>query len=390
MNSNTICIMPWIHTYIETDGEVKPCCLSKTSIGNVNNKSLKDIWNSKLYIDIRKKMLNGEKPEGCTECFDKEKFNALSKRIRENKSKKNLFYLIQDTRPKFDIRYLDIRFSNICNYKCRMCFGGASHSINAENRLIGRSHNKNDVVEINEEIALESIYKNLNKLDEVYFCGGEPLLIKQHYDFLEKLIEAKNFKVNLRYSTNLSKLKFKNVKVTDYWQKFENVNLHVSIDNIKKKLSYCRHGANWDNTVNNLNTVKNFDNIIYYINITVSIFNILDLPQIINEFVNNLNLVTYENILVGNVLDTPEFYSIQALHPLLKEKSVSNIENFIKENNITEDLKNSLIYIIAFMQEKDLYKKNKKCFINETQILDRFRKENFLDVYPELRLQYEE
>jgi radical SAM protein with 4Fe4S-binding SPASM domain len=388
MKSETICIIPWIHTHIETTGDVKPCCLYNTPVGNTNVDTLENIWNSFEYQKIRQTMLDNKVPDGCSQCFQKEKLGGISKRLRENNDRKNLFNLIKDSSPMFEIRYLDIRFSNVCNYKCRMCGPASSHRINAENRLNGRPHYIKNIIEINKQNSLNSIYKNINFIDEVYFCGGEPLLLEQHYEFLEKLIQANNLNVNLRYSTNLSKLNFKNLNVLNYWKKFNTVNLHVSLDNIENKLSYCRHGADWNNTINNLKLVKEFKNINLYTSTTVSIFNILDLPNIINELVTNLKLIDINNIILGNILDTPEFYSIQSLHPSLKLIAEKQITDFILNNNLSNELKNSLDYIIKFMYKENLFDKNKLDFVKETTFLDSVRKENFLEAYPELALQY--
>lgn len=60
------CNAPWVSTVIEADGSVKPCFFHET-IGNIHNKSLKDILNSKKAISFRKG-LKDQPNDVCARC----------------------------------------------------------------------------------------------------------------------------------------------------------------------------------------------------------------------------------------------------------------------------------------------------------------------------------
>jgi radical SAM protein with 4Fe4S-binding SPASM domain len=66
--SSTFCLLPFIHMATKTDGDMKLCCRS-WPIGNVNETSIKELWNSSKYKDIRQKLLNSEQPAECDACW---------------------------------------------------------------------------------------------------------------------------------------------------------------------------------------------------------------------------------------------------------------------------------------------------------------------------------
>ena len=133
--SKTICILPWIHMYVNADGNVLPCCIGdyKQPLGNTHNRSIEDIWNSHEYKTLRKQLMNGEKPSVCHQCWKHEEAGNNSSRISNNKRFKEDFHIVDKTNTDgsldtMDLRYFDVRWSNICNFKCRTC--SATYSSN--------------------------------------------------------------------------------------------------------------------------------------------------------------------------------------------------------------------------------------------------------------------
>ena len=378
LNSTKKCIMPWIHANIESSGDVFPCCRANQvfgSLGNINRNTLEEIWQGEAYNKIRQQMIDGIEPDQCKVCYDAERLGDLSKRMRENE----LWKIYEDTTtsPKvnFLIPYIDIRYNNICNLKCRSCRPLHSHSIANEFKKLNKPLDHAIIIKHNHDTNLDVI---ASTLEEVYFCGGEPLLMEDHYKLLDKLIEVENFNVRLRYSTNLTTLKYKNIDILDKWKKFKNISIHASLDGIGKKLEYIRHGTVWTDILENLEIIKN-NNIDLKISPVISIFNVLDLDEICSFYVNN-NFVTYENLGI-TVLETPYHYSIQTLHPNLKVIAKNKMEEFVKSN---VRLQQKINYIINYMMEKDSHYEYKENFKSITDELDNFRNESFLKTFPEL------
>ena len=60
-------------------------------------------------------------------------------------------------------------------------------------------------------------------MQEIYFVGGEPLFMEEHYTLLNRMIELGLTDTHIRYSTNPSIMKYKSTRVVDIWKNFENV-----------------------------------------------------------------------------------------------------------------------------------------------------------------------
>ena len=125
--SPTFCILPFTHLNTKTNGEFKLCCRS-LPLYNVKEKSLLEVWNSEKVKSVRKKMLSGERPEECRECWSHEDQNVRSLRQRENWMKCEIgTYLNVLSEVNYDysmppkMRSIELKLNNLCNLKCRMC-----------------------------------------------------------------------------------------------------------------------------------------------------------------------------------------------------------------------------------------------------------------------------
>ena len=144
--------------------------------------------------------------------------------------------LVKSTLPdgrveNFRIFYLDIRFSSLCNFKCRVCnpMRSSSHELESK-RIYGPAYrNKYS----NRPVVPQSYWREIESLlpdiEEVYFAGGEPLIMEEHYRLLNMLIKAGRFNVRLVYNTNFSVLTHKGVDVTRILDRFETVNIFASL-----------------------------------------------------------------------------------------------------------------------------------------------------------------
>ena len=62
-HNKAFCILPWIHMHAWPDGRAMPCCIADSDqpFGNVKENSIKEVWNSDKYKELRLAMLKGVK-----------------------------------------------------------------------------------------------------------------------------------------------------------------------------------------------------------------------------------------------------------------------------------------------------------------------------------------
>ena len=400
--SKSFCILPWIHLHTWPNGNVYPCCIVdfRENIGSLKNETLEDVWNNDSMKHIRKSMLNGEKPNHCRKCFQQESHGIDSPRVTANRNfVKHIDTITANTDKEghnsdFNLKYWDFRFSNICNFKCRICGSGCSSKwYEDEKKLNGDNTPGKALIHI-DDYSIKSlnyyIDNFVNDVEEVYFAGGEPLLMDEHYFILEKLIDAGRTDVKLRYNTNLSFLKYKKWDLIDLWSKFtvhspDNIDLYASIDGIKEKAEYSRKGTNWSEIESNIKKCLEL-NLRFNISCTVSIFNVLEIPTIVNYLID-LGVKHY-SIGLYNILTFPDYYHINILPEYLKHRVVERLNSHL--STLPQEVVNSLkpryksIETYLFSDEKDKVIQSRKMFKDYTLKLDDIRQESFRNTYPEI------
>jgi radical SAM protein with 4Fe4S-binding SPASM domain len=249
---NNFCTIPWTGFELEPNGAIKNCIISKEQLGNINHTDIQDILADTTAISIKQQMLKGEYPSNCEGCYFQEKnrkksFDNISSRTYYAKEvgphvTKNLF----DSADNFELRHVDLRWSNKCNQACVYC--GPQYSSKWAKEL-------NKKVESDREARTklkEYVFANINNLKNIYLAGGEPLLMNENREFLELLLKE-NAEVHIRVNTNLSHT---NTGVFELLQKFKNVHWTVSVESIGKQYEYIRHGGNWNEFLKNLVIIK--------------------------------------------------------------------------------------------------------------------------------------
>ena len=383
--------MPWVHLYVDTNGNAKACCNTSITYGNVNNESVESIWNGESIKKFRKNLLEGQKDKRCASCFNREAVNKSSIRTETlDKYKSYLEWLpktssdgtCKESKPV----YLDIRYSNVCNLKCRTCWHGASSSWFNDAKLLKTNFGDKALIKAtpeNEQL-IEDLFTFDTELAEVYFAGGEPLRMEEHYFFLDSLLAKNQTDLHLRYNTNLSKLTLKGKRALDYWKKFKKITLAVSIDAIGEKAAYIRSGLNWGKFLENIKLIKEqCPHIKIQIAPTVSNLSILSLCDLHQFFVEN-NLIKMNDIYL-NILDRPNYYNCKNLPKSVKEKSKENLMahiDWLNENNaskvVIKEFEAVFEYMMTPANASDL-----KAFVKETEKLDTIRNEDFKSIFPE-------
>ena len=397
LKSKHFCIQPFIHACIWTDSRVLPCCINQHYVlGNSKTEKLSDIYsnNNKKLVNLRREMIQGpELPPSCRRCSIME--NTYADNSYRHYSNKHYGHRIHEidinedgTVKENKVFTWDVRFSNLCNLKCRTCDSTNSSKIAEEER---RYKNK-DVVVLKEAFDdrdefFEFFLSNIDNIDDIYFCGGEPLLLEDHYKILDLLIEHKKFNVRIRYSTNCTKLGFKDKNVVDhYWTKFKYINLGLSLDAGWDQLHYIRGGAEWSDVVHNLKyIVDKCPHVFVQFSPTISILNAFHVHRL-HKFLVEENILKISDTYF-NILTYPIFYSITALPIDLKDKAKYHWEQYkidMTAMGCNDYLLSEIDKVIKYMYTAD-HSTHINEFKIETKLKDSLRSEDFLLLFPELK-----
>ena len=387
------CVAPFVHSCIWTDGRAIPCCINQDVIfGDAKTESLEKIYsndNEKLR-SFRKELLSGNTPSSCYRCTNPEKnLGAESYRMFLNERYGHVLEnMTIHPDGKVDdqkFAYYDVRFSNLCTLKCRMCDHINSSAIAAEeNNQEGMKHKVlREPFDDFEEFS-KFFVKNIDSVENMYFCGGEPLILEYHYKLLQLLIDHGKTDVLLKYNTNCTSIRYRNHEITDYWKKFTRVCVGMSLDDTGPRGEFIRDGSKWDVIKANLHQIrKECPHVTLEWMPTVQIMNVMTLPELHLELLReNLADAWYYIILTD-----PEFYSIQVLPKNMKEKVTSIWDEYLmtlmKYRAQPEKLK-GLNDVMNFMNMADQSHLLPK-FREEIMKKDRIRNQSFLKVFPDLK-----
>jgi len=292
--SKTFCILPWVHLSTRPDGSMRVCCTANaSSVGATNDKEhggmvgvLKDdegkpsnlnvsdflsSWNSTYMRNVRTQMLAGEEPPSCTKCYKEERAGHNSKRMWETaywSKRVDVDQLIADTAEDGSVppqlAYIDLRFGTKCQLACVMCSPHDSSGWIKEWQELyptienpnlkqtmqwsnkgstnGSSYNWHKV----NPVFWQQFYEQIPNMQQLYFAGGESLIIEEHYEILEECIRqghAKN--LELRYNSNGVEWR---EDLFDLWKHFKLVRFHYSVDSIDDMNAYIRYPSKWERT----------------------------------------------------------------------------------------------------------------------------------------------
>ncbi len=411
------CILPWIHFHAWPDSRVLPCCVADSTkpVSEIKKgESIIQMMNSEEYKKMRVAMMNDEPYPACQRCYDLEFFGNWTMRESQNtvRGMRNK-HLVEATKPdgtidEFEMKYMDIRFSNMCNMKCRSC-GPACSSLWAQ-EIIEKYEpghyekhfgQKKFLISNNEDgNFINKLMPYLQHTEEVYFAGGEIIITPEHYDCLDYWIEHDlTEQVELTYTTNLGVLKYKDKDLINYWKQFPKLKIWASLDAAGSLAEIMRKGTDWDRIVKNIRTIKKeLPHAQFQITPTISIWNVFTFPQFF-DFLIDEELIDRNTSPRFNTLSNPWYANIMILPDKVKLRLIEVYLEYIEKYSYNKDIMHGFQIIEHILnsgitgRRPDLPASQNKGGILEfkqyNDQLDLHRSEKLTDIIPELIEVYE-
>ncbi len=389
---------------------------------NLNHTGLLEAWNNAYMRGVRVQMLNGEVPAACTKCFKEEAAGHRSKRNWETEywsSRVSVENLVKETasdgriQPK--IKYVDLRLGTKCNLKCIMCSPHDSSLWVGDWRKLHpqiQSPSLKEVMQWNNNGQIdgasydwhvenpqfwEELYAQLPHIDQLYFAGGEPLIIEEHYTLLEECVRrGEAAHIELRYNSNGLVLP---ERLFDLWRQFRRVRFHFSIDSIGEMNHYIRYPSAWSQIEENLHRLDRSDiKVEVTVACAVQILNIFYIPEFIEwKLAQNFKKINPWPLGAGLInfhfVYHPAMLNVKVLPPEFKQAVREKYEYYVKIlaerfKNQPEFFKNEygirrLMGLVQFMESEDWSNRMPE-FREYIQLMDKIRGTDFATTFPEM------
>ena len=275
---------PWVHTYLSPQTERRMCCASREPAQNFQQYidtssgtgkyiaiTLEEHWNSEHMKSVRRRMMAGETLPECEVCNDQLLNTAVYRSYFNQLFGHKYEYVLEHTEADGTTSVKpvswDYRFSNLCNFKCRMCGDMLSSAWESEQRqhnMINWSNPKNNWMRPEVKTQIEQFQNTQieaefaqaveeHRVEEVYWVGGEPLMYEQHWKYMQRIVELGDGpNVYARYNTNLSRISYRGINLyTDILGRLRDWQICASLDGTGEIGEYIRTGLDYDQWVEN-------------------------------------------------------------------------------------------------------------------------------------------
>jgi sulfatase maturation enzyme AslB (radical SAM superfamily) len=250
--NKSFCIYPWVN-FFDDGNRLKLCSRDWDTVTATDQ--FQDWATDPSYTQIRNKMLQGEQlPKHCKVCYEYENHGMESYRQFETMDWAVQLNLenVEDLKKIQQPYFYEVHTGNHCNIKCRGCEPSYSEPIGIE----FKKFNIKPPGPISWTPTSASIDRiDIDKLDHktsVYFQGGEPTIMPEVLDFMNRCIEKNQTDFNLTMCTN-------GVKFSDEFlntvSKFPRTNFSFSIDGFGKINDYWRSGSRWEKVIANAHMI---------------------------------------------------------------------------------------------------------------------------------------
>ena len=440
----TFCPLPWNSINLRNNGDLRICCNTNsyspkrgimTKEDGTPYNAGKDDWNearnAELLKEVRVSMMKGEWHPECTRCKKEEESGMRSRREYENDdwgkysgdiSLEKMLPITEEDgtldTSKQDIEFMDIRYGNFCNLKCRMCGPTDSHKWYDDFvKTTGRTHYKDthETIQLTKnakgkwhtdqydwfqdnDIYWNNFEKYAPDAKKLYIVGGEPLIIAEHQESLERLVASgKAGKIQLEYNTNLTMVPDRLVHL---WEQFKQIRIGVSIDGIGDVFNYQRTPAKFDAVYKNMMTLQNNERInlkawFAYTVTPMNVFHTADFMKwkLTESGLDKFNPITGPRpVITHHMCHSPKYYNVKVLPQYLKDQVAEHYQehkDWILTTDFSDKVKDNFIKVLTgietFMMSEDYSEEWLGHFIDQTAKLDEVRNQNILDIVPQYK-----
>jgi MoaA/NifB/PqqE/SkfB family radical SAM enzyme len=394
-HSRVLCLAPWVHQHVSVSGKVHLCCDAyDLTVGDVTaGESLASAWNSGAMRQARLDMLRGRQLVNCHNCYAQERLGNESYRQYFNSRFAHRLEALAETGEdgsldETSVRFLDVRLSNLCNLRCRICSAAFSTRWYPESVTLGLVPPDRPLrpFAVDDAWFLAQAGHLLPHLEQLHFAGGEPLLIEAHYRLLDALLERGLVDVQLNYNTNFTRLALGSRDVLALWRHFRHVRVEASLDGSGARGDYMRKGQEWIRIVaNRERLMRECPHVEFLILATVSNMNVLHLPDFYRDWVA-VGYLEPDAIKVSP-LRHPRYLNIQGLPPEVKQRAGERYQALIERDlprmaGPTRAAEARFAALIRFMWSEQFDAVPE--FWYRMRQLDGLRHEKFADVFPEM------
>jgi MoaA/NifB/PqqE/SkfB family radical SAM enzyme len=385
------CVLPWVSLETSPIGTVRPCCLAEDELVdntgvkfNLSTANFSDIQNSYAMRQLRQQFIDGEQPETCRKCWREEDSGRTSKRMHTLDRLKHIITTDNWTQDAQPLMFLDLKLGNICNLKCRICGSWSSSTYAVEEIANDRSSNPKKSFHYEmlragrwpreNAVFWEQIADRVDQLEYIEFTGGEPFMIQEHFDLLQRIVDQGHAgRIEIHYNTNGTNYP---ETAIDIWRYFKLVEIAFSIDDLGRRFEYQRSGAVWTDVERNIKLFKHLreqhKNIQLQVCSTVNVFNVYYLEDLAN-WIDQQGF----DFVYWNMMHEAPYFSIANLPKTAKQ----HITNRLCFAQVSQKHKSEFVNIMDFMNNgtQDMSQK----MLAEIRKVDARRGENLAQVEPE-------
>jgi MoaA/NifB/PqqE/SkfB family radical SAM enzyme len=387
------CVLPWVSLETSPIGTVRPCCLAEDEITDnsgekfdLNTAGFLAIQNSDYMQDLRQQFLDNKQPQTCRKCWKEERSGRTSKRMHTLDRLKHMLPDQDWTADAKPLMFLDLKLGNICNLKCRICGSWSSSTFAAEELAnLGPDEDKKS----NHHYRMlragawprenptfwSEIDQVVDQIQYIEFTGGEPFMIQEHFDLLQRLVDRGIAgQIEIHYNTNGTQWP---EHAESIWRHFKTVEIAFSIDDIGDRFEYQRSNAVWSEVQNNLAQFRQLrdrmTNVQLQVCTTVNVFNVLYLEHVA-AWIDQQDF----DFVYWNMMHDAYYFSIATLPDTAKHAIAEKLSNA----NISPKHRAEFDRIIDFMMNGASLDGN--VLRMRVADLDRKRKQDLSLVQPEL------
>jgi pyruvate-formate lyase-activating enzyme len=397
------------------------------------------LHNTNYKKNVRKEMLTNKKPQECGYCWNIENNSkSYSDRVfksAEEWSSKN-FDEITSLRwdANYNPKYVEVSFSNTCNFKCSYCGPTFSSKWVEEIEKHGgypttNNFNNLDWLKNTDQVPYKHSEHNpyveafwkwwpelYNDLDTFRITGGEPLLSKDTWAVLEHIATTDNPNRNLNLSINSNLGVPKNLieRFINLSEKIINEGrvktliVFTSCDTYGEQAEYARHGMNFGEFIENIELIlSRLPKVTVNIMCAFNVFSPFGYEKLIDKvFELKKKYHNKERYWISAVqLDTsyiryPQHLTVKVLEKEHKELILKAAkksyyyamrefthEHYGFSDTEVQKIKRLYDYSIGFDYSVD-EQQNKIDFVKFVDEHDKRRGTNFIETFPELEKMY--